>query len=84
MSCFPESEKKKCFIRSFKRRNFRRAKNKKLTVSFSFSGMLSNDSRDDNPLAWRGLTGEAETMLPLLDPGYAALIRARVVLRRRL
>ena len=34
-------------------------------------------------LAWRGLTGEAEAMLPLLDPGYAALIRARIVLRRR-
>ncbi len=34
-------------------------------------------------MAWRGLTGEAEAMLPLLDPGYAALIRARVVLRRR-
>jgi len=34
-------------------------------------------------LAWRGLTGEAEAMAPLLDPGYAALIRARVLLRRR-
>lgn len=34
-------------------------------------------------LAWRGLTGEAEAMRPLLDPGYAALIRARVLLRRR-
>ncbi len=34
-------------------------------------------------MAWRGLTGEAEAMRPLLDPGYAALIRARVLLRRR-
>ena len=34
-------------------------------------------------MAWRGLTGEAEAMRPLLDPGYAALIRARVLLLRR-
>lgn len=34
-------------------------------------------------MAWRGLTGEAEAMRPLLDDGYAALIRARVLLRRR-
>ncbi len=34
-------------------------------------------------LAWRGLTSEAEAMAALLDPGYAALIRARVLLRRR-
>ena len=34
-------------------------------------------------MAWRGLTGEAQQMKALIDRGYAALIEARVRLRRR-
>lgn len=41
-----------------------------------------HQERADN-LAWRGLTGEALAMKPLLSPGWAALIEARVRLRRR-
>lgn len=33
-------------------------------------------------LLWRGLTSEAETMLPLVDPGWQALARARIGVRR--
>lgn len=31
---------------------------------------------------WRGLTGDAERMLPLVDEGWQALARARIALRR--
>ncbi|MGB0927290.1 MAG: lytic transglycosylase domain-containing protein [Pikeienuella sp.] len=41
-----------------------------------------HQERADN-LMWRGLTGEAQAMKPLLSPGWAALIEARVRLRRR-
>lgn len=41
-----------------------------------------HQERADN-LMWRGLTGEAQAMKPLLSAGWAALIEARVRLRRR-
>jgi len=33
-------------------------------------------------LLWRGLTGEAQAMLPLVDDGHQALARARIAVRR--